>query len=59
MKIKIEKDKLKNLSFSNQNWNKKLKSGKIRKNPEKSENPKIQKILPKNPSKKIQKIFHF
>ena len=42
--------KLKNFSFSNQNWNKKNKnpekSGKIRK---KSENPK----------KSFQKIYHF
>ena len=34
------KIKNKNLSFSNQNWDKKLKSGKIRKKPEKSGNPK-------------------
>ena len=48
----LQNIKIKNLSFSNKNWNKKLKSGKIRRKPEKSrkiqKNPKI----PNNPHKK-------
>ena len=46
--------KLKNLTFSNQNWNKKNKNPEKSENPKNnSENPKIlksfQKIIPKNP----------
>ena len=45
----LQKIKIKNLSFSKKNWDKKLKSAKIRRKPEKTGQPK----------KSSQKIFHF
>ena len=65
MKIKILKNiKLKNLTFSNQNWNKKNKNPEKSENPKNnSENPKIlksfQKILPKKFQKSIIFLIDF